>query len=60
VEWKTDTRLTPEAAFSHPFISKAVNELKCMRTGAAGGGVDTTPAEPTPSSNSASHKGDGT
>lgn len=33
VEWKTDSRLTPEAAFSHPFISKAVNELKCLRTG---------------------------
>lgn len=33
VEWKTDSRLTPELAFSHPFISKAVNELKCLRTG---------------------------
>jgi hypothetical protein len=31
VEWKTDQRLTPEVAFSHPFISKAVNELKCLR-----------------------------
>lgn len=30
-EWKTDTRLTPEAAFSHPFIAKAVSELKCLR-----------------------------
>lgn len=27
--------MTPEVAFSHPFISKAVNELKCLRTGAA-------------------------
>ena len=25
--------MTPEMAFSHPFISKAVNELKCLRTG---------------------------
>ena len=25
--------MTPELAFSHPFISKAVNELKCLRTG---------------------------
>lgn len=24
-------RLTPEQAFSHPFISKAVNELKCLK-----------------------------
>ena len=24
--------MTPEMAFSHPFISKAVNELKCLRT----------------------------
>lgn len=28
--------MTPEAAFSHPFISKAVNELKCLRTGSQG------------------------
>ncbi len=27
--------MTPEVAFSHPFISKAVNELKCLRTGAS-------------------------
>lgn len=25
--------MTPEAAFSHPFIAKAVNELKCLRQG---------------------------
>ena len=31
VEWKIDARLTPEQAFSHPFIAKAVNELKCLR-----------------------------
>lgn len=36
VEWKTDQRLTPEAAFSHPFISKAVNELKCLRQTGSG------------------------
>lgn len=36
IEWKTDTRMTPEMAFSHPFISKAVNELKCLRTGSQG------------------------
>jgi len=36
VEWKTDARLSPEAAFSHPFIAKAVNELKCLRQGASG------------------------
>ena len=24
--------MTPEGAFQHPFISKAVNELKCLRT----------------------------
>jgi hypothetical protein len=23
--------LTPEQAFSHPFISRAVNELKCLK-----------------------------
>ena len=23
--------MTPEQGFSHPFISKAVNELKCLR-----------------------------
>jgi hypothetical protein len=23
--------MTPEQAFSHPFISKAVNELKCLK-----------------------------
>jgi hypothetical protein len=28
--------MTPELAFSHPFISKAVNELKCLRTGSQG------------------------
>lgn len=28
--------MTPEVAFSHPFISKAVNELKCLRTGSQG------------------------
>jgi len=28
--------MTPEMAFSHPFISKAVNELKCLRTGSQG------------------------
>jgi len=28
--------MTPELAFSHPFISKAVNELKCLRTGSEG------------------------
>jgi hypothetical protein len=33
VEWKTDSRLTPEIAFAHPFISNAVNELKGMRDG---------------------------
>jgi hypothetical protein len=26
--------LTPEAAFSHPFIVNAVNELKCLRSNA--------------------------
>ena len=31
-----------------------------MRTGAAGGGIDAPPADPTPSSKSASHKGDST
>lgn len=31
-----DTRLSPEAAFSHPFIAKAVNELKCLRQGGDG------------------------
>lgn len=36
IEWKTEIRMTPEAAFSHPFISKAVNELKCLRTGSQG------------------------
>jgi len=36
IEWKTDSRMTPEMAFSHPFISKAVNELKCLRTGSQG------------------------
>jgi len=30
--------MTPEMAFSHPFISKAVNELKCLRTGSQGNG----------------------
>ena len=29
IEWKVSDRLTPEAAFAHPFIAKAVNELKC-------------------------------
>jgi len=42
VEWKTDNRLTPEAAFQHPFISKAVNELKCLRTA---GGTSSVAAE---------------
>ena len=28
--------MTPEMAFSHPFIAKAVNELKCLRTGSQG------------------------
>ena len=38
--------MTPEMAFSHPFISKAVNELKCLRTGpqAASGGQSQGPA----------------
>lgn len=36
IEWKTENRMTPELAFSHPFISKAVNELKCLRTGSQG------------------------
>jgi len=36
IEWKTDQRMTPEQAFSHPFISNAVNELKCLRTGSQG------------------------
>jgi len=31
--------MTPELAFSHPFISKAVNELKCLRTGSQGNGA---------------------
>lgn len=31
IEWKHESRLTPELAFSHPFISKAVNELKCLK-----------------------------
>merc|ERR1711957_604281 len=31
IEWKHETRLSPEQAFSHPFISKAVNELKCLK-----------------------------
>ena len=30
-EWKPEKRLTPELAFSHPFISRAVNELKCLK-----------------------------
>jgi hypothetical protein len=50
--------LTPEAAFSHPFISKAVNELKCLRTGTGGGGIDASVADATTANNSASHKGD--
>lgn len=45
MEWKTDQRLSPEAAFSHPFISKAVNELKCLRTT---GGVATEKEEGRP------------
>ena len=32
IEWKIDIRMTPDNAFSHPFITKAVNELKGMRT----------------------------
>ena len=31
VEWKMENRLTPEQAFSHPFICKAVNDLKGIR-----------------------------
>lgn len=31
IEWKPEQRLTPEQAFSHPFISRAVNELKCLK-----------------------------
>lgn len=31
IEWKPEVRLSPEQAFSHPFISKAVNELKCLK-----------------------------
>lgn len=31
--------MTPEMAFSHPFIAKAVNELKCLRTGSQGTGA---------------------
>ena len=30
-EWKVEIRLNPEQAFSHPFITKAVYELKGMR-----------------------------
>jgi hypothetical protein len=37
--------MTPEVAFSHPFISKAVNELKCLRTGAS---PDTVPPSADP------------
>jgi len=36
IEWKIDARMTPEQAFSHPFISKAVNELKCLKSGGSG------------------------
>ena len=50
--------MTPEAAFSHPFISKAVNELKCLRTGTGGGGIDASVADTSTANNSASHKGD--
>ena len=38
--------MTPEVAFSHPFISKAVNELKCLRTGASA--EDTVPPSADP------------
>ena len=31
IEWKPEIRLSPEQAFSHPFISKAVNDLKCIK-----------------------------
>lgn len=31
IEWKLDSRLTPDQAFSHQFITKAVNELKGLR-----------------------------
>ena len=31
MEWKVENRLTPEAGFSHPFITKAVLELKGIR-----------------------------
>lgn len=38
-------RLTPEAAFSHPFIAKAVNELKCLRQGGEKDGARTADGE---------------
>jgi hypothetical protein len=31
IEWKVEVRMTPEQAFSHPFIAKAVNELKNIK-----------------------------
>jgi len=31
IEWKPDVRISPEQSFSHPFISKAVNELRCLK-----------------------------
>jgi len=31
IEWKVESRLTPEQAFSHAFIAKAVQELKGLR-----------------------------
>jgi len=45
VEWKINQRLTPEQAFSHPFISKAVNELKCLRTGSGSVAAERQPQE---------------
>jgi len=34
--------MSPENAFSHPFISKAVNELKCLRGSGATAGASTS------------------
>lgn len=44
--------MTPEMAFSHPFISKAVNELKCLRTT---GGSQSGPAGNGPTNNGQSN-----
>merc|ERR1712060_463041 len=49
IEWKTDARMTPEMAFSHPFISKAVNELKCLRTGSQGNAAPGASQQPSSS-----------